>query len=114
METNRVMAELLSFALACDQTRVFSMMFSDRISGLRQPGSSAQHHQLTHDEPLDPEIGYQPEATEFVYASMEAWPTSSSVSPQSPKAMERCSTTAWYLVTRTFLSPRSTASPASR
>jgi hypothetical protein len=71
--TNRVMAELLSFALACDQTRVFSMMFSDRISGLRQPGSSAQHHQLTHDEPLDPEIGYQPEATEFVYASMEAW-----------------------------------------
>jgi len=73
MATNRVMAELLSFALACDQTRVFSMMFSDRISGLRQPGSSAQHHQLTHDEPLDAEIGYQPEATEFVYASMEAW-----------------------------------------
>jgi len=49
------------------------MMFSDCISGLRQPGSSAQHHQLTHDEALDPAIGYQPEATEFVYASMEAW-----------------------------------------
>jgi hypothetical protein len=73
MATNRVMAGLLSYALACDQTRIFSMMFSDRISGLRQPGSSAQHHQLTHDEALDPEIGYQPEATEFVYASMEAW-----------------------------------------
>lgn len=71
--TNRLMASLLSFALACDQTRVFSMMFSDRISGLRQAGSSAQHHQLTHDEALDPAIGYQPEATEFVYASMEAW-----------------------------------------
>ena len=68
MSTNRLMASLLSFALACDQTRVFSMMFSDRISGLRQPGSSAQHHQLTHDEALDPAIGYQPEATEFVYA----------------------------------------------
>ncbi|MGB8329081.1 MAG: DUF1552 domain-containing protein [Polyangiales bacterium] len=73
MSTNRLMAELLSFALACDQTRVFSMMFSDRISGLRQPGSSSQHHQLTHDEALDPAVGYQPEATEFVYASMEAW-----------------------------------------
>ena len=73
MSTNRLMADLLSFALACDQTRVFSMMFSDRISGLRQPGSSSQHHQLTHDEPLDPDIGYQPEATEFVFASMEAW-----------------------------------------
>lgn len=73
MSTNRLMASLLSFALACDQTRVFSMMFSDRISGLRQPGSSSQHHQLTHDEALDPEIGYQPEATEFVYQSMDAW-----------------------------------------
>ncbi len=73
MATNQLMASLLSFALACDQTRVFSMMFSDRISGLRQPGSSAQHHQLTHDEALDPAIGYQPEATEFVYISMEAW-----------------------------------------
>ena len=71
--TNRLMASLLSFALACDQTRVFSMMFSDRISGLRQPGSSSQHHQLTHDEALDPDIGYQREATEFVYASMNAW-----------------------------------------
>jgi len=71
--TNRLMAELLSFALACDQTRVFSMMFSDRISGLRKAGSSSQHHQLTHDEALDPAVGYQPEATEFVYASMEAW-----------------------------------------
>ena len=71
--TNRLMAELLSFALACDQTRVFTMMFSDRISGLRQPGSSSQHHQLTHDEAIDSEIGYQPEASEFVYVSMEAW-----------------------------------------
>jgi hypothetical protein len=73
MSTNRLMADLLSFALACDQTRVFSMMFSDRISGLRQPGSSSQHHQLTHDEALDPAIGYQPTATEFVYVSMDAW-----------------------------------------
>ncbi len=71
--TNRLMADLLSFALACDQTRVFSLMFSDRISGLRQPGSSSQHHQLTHDEAIDAGLGYQPEATEFVFSSMEAW-----------------------------------------
>jgi len=73
MKTNQAMVELLSFALACDQTRVFSVMFSDRISGLRQRGSSSQHHQLTHDEPLDADIGYQPEATQFVFVSMEAW-----------------------------------------
>jgi hypothetical protein len=71
--TNRLMAEILSFALACDQTRVFSMMFSFRISALREPGSLSRHHQLTHDEGIDPILGYQPEATEFVFHSMEAW-----------------------------------------
>ncbi len=71
--TNQLMAEILSFALACDQTRVFSMMFSFRISGLRQQGSNAQHHQLTHDEAVDSELGYQPNATQFIYDSMEAW-----------------------------------------
>jgi len=71
--TNQLMAQLLSFALACDQTRVFSMMFSFRISGLRQLGSNSQHHQLTHDEAVDPVLGYQSEATQFVFDSMEAW-----------------------------------------
>ena len=72
-ETNRLMAEILSFALACDQTRVFSMMFSSPLSGLRQPGSNEQHHQLTHDEAVDPALGYQPKATQFVFDSMDAW-----------------------------------------
>ena len=71
--TNRLMAEILSFALACDQTRVFSMMFSFRISFLRQPGTLSRHHQLTHDEAVDAELGYQPQATQFVFASMAAW-----------------------------------------
>jgi hypothetical protein len=71
--TNRLMAEILSFALACDQTRVFSMMFSSPLSALRQPGSDSQHHQLTHDEAVDPDLGYQPEASQFILASMEAW-----------------------------------------
>jgi len=71
--TNRLMADLLSFALACDQTRVFSMMFSFWLSGLRQSGSSSEHHQLTHDEAIDSTLGYQPEATVFVLDSMEAW-----------------------------------------
>lgn len=71
--TNRLMGEIISFALACDQTRVFSMMFSAPISGLRQPGSNSQHHQLTHDEPVDANLGYQPLATQFVLDSMEAW-----------------------------------------
>lgn len=71
--TNRLMADLISFALACDQTRVFSMLFSAGISNLRTEGSNVVHHQLTHDEPFDTSLGYQPNATQFVYSSMEAW-----------------------------------------
>ena len=49
------------------------MQFSDRASSLRMPGSTDTHHTLTHEEPRDPELGYQPKATVFVQKSMEAW-----------------------------------------
>jgi hypothetical protein len=68
-----LMTDVLALALACDQTRVFNMLFSDRASGLRMPGSPDTHHTLTHEEPRDPELGYQPRATFFVQKSMEAW-----------------------------------------
>lgn len=71
--TNKLMARTLSFALACDQTRVFSMMFSTQASGLRKPGANISHHQLTHDELVNAALGYQPEAGEFILSSMEAW-----------------------------------------
>jgi len=73
MLTNRMMADLLALSLACDQTRVFTHMFSYQISFLNLPGAKTGHHQLTHDEPVDPELGYQPQSTEFVLASMEAF-----------------------------------------
>jgi hypothetical protein len=71
--TNQAMAEILSFALACDQTRVFSMMFSFPASSLRHTGGATAQHQLTHDELLDPAVGYQPQAGEFILVSMGAW-----------------------------------------
>ncbi len=67
------MTDLLALALACDQTRVFNMMFSYGLSELRMEGSDTTHHQLTHDETLDSELGYQPQATQFVLASMSGW-----------------------------------------
>lgn len=73
MTNHRLMAQTLALALACDQTRVFNMLFSDRASSLRKPGAADTHHTLTHEEPRDPELGYQPEATFFVLKSMEAW-----------------------------------------
>ncbi len=68
-----LMAQTLALALACDQTRVFNMLYSNRASGLRMPGSSDTHHTLTHEEPRDPDLGYQPKATFFVLKSMDAW-----------------------------------------
>jgi hypothetical protein len=73
MANHALMSQTLALALACDQTRVFNMQFSDRASSLRMPGSTDTHHTLTHEEPRDPKLGYQPKATVFVQKSMEAW-----------------------------------------
>lgn len=72
---HELMTKVLALALACDQTRVFNMLFSDGASRLHSPGSSDNHHTLTHEEARDPELGYQPEATRFVMHGMEAWAT---------------------------------------
>ncbi len=70
-----VMADLLAMAVACNQTRVFNMVFSDSASSLRKAGSSTTHHQLTHEEQVDASLGYQPQATWFVEQSMAAFGT---------------------------------------
>lgn len=71
--THDLLGELLVAALLCDQTRVFNMLFSWGTSELRKQGTDTAHHQLTHDEMVDQTLGYQPRATEFVIASMQAW-----------------------------------------
>ena len=75
LANHELMTQVLALALACDQTRVFNMLFSAGASNLHFPGSSDNHHTLTHEEPRDPELGYQPQATRFVMHSMEAWAT---------------------------------------
>jgi hypothetical protein len=71
--THRLLTDLLVFALLCDQTRVFNMLFSWGTSELRRSGAETAHHQYTHDEIVDPVLGYQPNATAFVLDSMDAW-----------------------------------------
>jgi hypothetical protein len=73
MLNHKLMTDLLVMALACDQTRVFNMMFNNGASSLTRIGSSITHHQLTHEEVLDNRLGYQPEATYFLTKIMEAW-----------------------------------------
>ena len=73
MRNHEIMTDLLVMALACDQTRVFNMMFNNGASALTRIGSTVTHHQLTHEEVLDNKLGYQPEATFFLTRIMEAW-----------------------------------------
>jgi hypothetical protein len=73
MVTHRMMAGLLAKALQCNQTSVFNVLLSDTTSNLRRAGSTTTHHTLTHEEPLDPKLGYQKEVGWFATRSMVAW-----------------------------------------
>jgi hypothetical protein len=56
-EKNKAFCDLLAYALACDQTRVFSNWFTYPVNNLLFPGASTGHHELTHNEPGDqPEV----------------------------------------------------------
>jgi hypothetical protein len=69
------LAKLLALAVACNQTRVFNMTYSQSLSMLRRPGSAFTHHVLTHDEPVDASLGYQREVAAMNVVSMQAFAT---------------------------------------
>jgi hypothetical protein len=73
MANHKIMAEIIAMALACNQTKIFNVVFSDSASNLRMPGEQMIHHLMTHEEPVDKELGYQPKAAFFVERSMESW-----------------------------------------
>ena len=73
MHTHKLMAGLLAKALQCNQTRVFNVLLSDTASNLRRAGQTTTHHTLTHEEPVDPELGHQREVAWFATRSMLAW-----------------------------------------
>lgn len=70
--THRIMAELLAMAIACNQTRVVNMAYVDNFANVRRAGESYTHHMLTHEEPIDESLGYQPLTYWFQKRSMEA------------------------------------------
>lgn len=61
---NKLFATLLAHAVACGQTQVFNMNFGTQ--GLRTPGGVRDWHSLTHEEPIDPKLGYQKDVTWFI------------------------------------------------
>jgi hypothetical protein len=58
-----------------NHTRVFNLALSNAASNLRKPGIAESFHELTHIEPVDAKLGYQPEATFFMDKTMETFAT---------------------------------------
>ncbi len=70
---HRMMTQLMAMAVACDQTRVFNMAYSAPFSALVKIGFPQPHHTCTHEDPTDPVLGYQVNASWFTRRTMEAW-----------------------------------------
>lgn len=73
LKAHDLLGQLVVMALACNQTRVFNMALSNAGSNLRKAGDPVAFHELTHEEPVDEKLGYQPKATFFMEKSMEAF-----------------------------------------
>ncbi len=69
----RMMARLLAMGLACNQTRVFNMVHSPGTSITYIAGDDKTYHQITHDEPTDAKLGYQPKTSRLAEMTMKAF-----------------------------------------
>ncbi|HWZ45298.1 MAG TPA: DUF1552 domain-containing protein [Candidatus Saccharimonadales bacterium] len=69
----KAMAKLLAMGLACNQTRVFNFVHTAGVSETYLAGESKIYHQITHDEPTDTKLGYQPETSKIAGMVMQAF-----------------------------------------
>jgi hypothetical protein len=74
-KTLPLMAKLGALALATDQTRVFNFSVSEPGSQIFVPGDTLGYHQSTHEEPIDPVLGYQPRVSTYNIDNMELFVT---------------------------------------
>lgn len=75
VKTHDLLTDLVVMALACNQTRVFNIALSAAASNLRKADSPMSFHQFTHEEPVDQQLGYQPNSTFFIEKSVAAFGT---------------------------------------
>jgi hypothetical protein len=67
----KVMAKLLAMGLACNQSRVFTFVHTAGSSETYMAGQSKIYHQITHDEPTDAQLGFQPETSKLASQVMK-------------------------------------------
>jgi len=73
LKTVPVFSKLLAIGLATNQTRIFNMALTEPANTMFMPGDSHVFHQATHEEPVDPVLGYQPVTSRFSTYSMECF-----------------------------------------
>ena len=70
---HRIMTDLMLMAVSCDQTRVFNMFYASAFSATTRPGYDKPHHTATHEEAVDPVLGYQPNTSWYTRRAMDEW-----------------------------------------
>ncbi len=70
---HQMMTDLMVMAVACDQTRVFNMNYSNPFANTSKAGYEKPHHTTTHEEGVDAKLGYQPNVSWFTRRAMESW-----------------------------------------
>ena len=72
-ENTRLMSKLLAMGLSCNQTRVFNFVHTGGTSETYIAGDTKIYHQITHDEPTDADLGYQPETSKLAELVMKGF-----------------------------------------
>lgn len=70
---SKTMARLLAMGLACDQSRVFNFVHTPGLSTTYIAGDTKTYHQITHDEPTDAKLGYQPVTSKLCSMVMDGF-----------------------------------------
>jgi hypothetical protein len=71
MTNGKLFAGLIAHALACGQTRVFNAIVTMGASSVHKVGSEGTFHIDTHEEPVDPQLKYQPEVTWYMQRCLD-------------------------------------------
>ncbi len=75
LANHALFAGILAHALACGQTRVINVAFSEGLSPIRLAGEANTQHLFTHEDPVDDRLGYQPNVAKFIHPIMGGFAT---------------------------------------
>jgi len=70
-DRHKAMTDILVWAIACNQTKVFNMFYAGGET--TKKGVPSTHHITTHEELVDAALGYQPHSSWFTRRCMESW-----------------------------------------